>query len=153
MATEDTNRWRPPTFPDKQLDIAIKTIYDIVYSLPPKLSAIQILIDGGGAVPPPGFYGHVNIPFNCTITGWLLSADLSGSAVIDVLRAAYNGYPTLGTIAGNNRPTLASAVKAKSTSLAGWGSKDLKSGDVVQINLVSVATCRRLSLTINLSVP
>jgi hypothetical protein len=116
-------------------------------------SAIQFVIDGGGSVPATGAWGQISIPYNCTITGWTITGDASGSAVIDVLRSTYSGFPTTSSIAGTDKPTLSSAQKNTDSTLTGWGSTALSAGDELQINLNSVTTCKRLNLTITVTVP
>ena len=80
---------------------------------PQRTSAIQFVIDGGGSVPGTGAYGQISIPFACTLKGWVLTADQSGSAVIDVLRSTYAAFPTTASIAGSDKPTLATVRKTR----------------------------------------
>lgn len=115
--------------------------------------AIQLVIDGGGQVPTLGSWGQISIPFNCTITGWTLTGDQSGSAVIDVLRSTFAGFPATVSIAGTDKPTLVSVQKNTDALLTGWGTTALNLGDVLQFNLNSVATCLRLNLTLAITVP
>src|SRR5665213_1382651 len=121
--------------------------------LPGIVSAIQFVVDGGGSVPGTGVYGQISLPYNCTIVGWTIVADQSGSAVIDVLRSTYAGFPTTTSIAGTDKPTLSTAQKNNDFTLTGWGSTALNAGDELQISLSSVTTCNRLNLTIQVSVP
>jgi hypothetical protein len=120
--------------------------------LPSVVSAIQFVVDGGGSVPGTGVYGQIAIPYNCTIVGWTITADQSGSAVIDVLHSTYAGFPTTASIAASDKPTLSSAQKNTDTTLTGW-SPALTAGDELQINLNSVTTCNRLNLTIKITIP
>lgn len=115
--------------------------------------SIQFVIDGGGSVPTTGAWGQISIPFACTITAWTITADASGSAVIDVLRSTYAGFPTTSSIAGTDKPTLSSAQKNTDSTLTGWGSTAIAIGDELQLNLNSVTTCKRLNLTITVTVP
>jgi hypothetical protein len=116
--------------------------------------ALQFLIDGGGSAPSTGAKGQISVPFACTVKKWILTADQSGSAVIDVLRSTYAGFPTTASIAGTDKPTLASAQKNQNVGpLSLWGSTALAAGDELQVNLNSVTTCTRLNLTLIVSVP
>src|SRR5262249_46958859 len=116
--------------------------------------ALSFVIDGAGSTPNTGAYGQINVPFACTITGWVLTADQSGSAVIDVLRSTYAAFPTTASIAGTDKPTLSSVQKNENLGpLTLWGSTAIAAGDQVQINLGSVTTCTRLNLTLNITVP
>jgi hypothetical protein len=119
-----------------------------------RTAAISYVIDGGGSVPTTGAYGQINIPFACTITGWVLTADASGSAVVDVLRSTYAGFPTTSSIAGTDKPTLSSVQKNENVGpLSSWGSTAISAGDQVQFNLNSVTTCKRLNITLNITIP
>jgi hypothetical protein len=114
---------------------------------------IQVVIDGRGSVPAAGSEGQISIPYNCTIIGWTLTADQSGSCVLDVLRSSYAAFPTTASIAGTDKPTLSSAQKNTDSTLTGWGSTALNAGDELQFNLNSASTVTRLNLTISIQVP
>ena len=116
------------------------------------VGALEYIIDGGGSTPGTGLYGTIEIPTNCTITGWSLIADAAGSAVIDVLKSTFAAFPTNSSITGTDKPTLASGQKQQNLTLSAW-STTLLQGDVLQINLVSVTTCKRLCLMIFVSIP
>ena len=116
--------------------------------------SITISIDGGASTPSTGVRARWISPVNCTITGWELLADASGSAVIDILRGTYAAFPTTTSIAGTDLPTLSTTQKAENLGpLANWGSTTILAGDVLEFNLVSVTTCKLLSLILNLTVP
>lgn len=122
--------------------------------IPSRTGSIDFVIDGAGLVPTTGAKGQISIPVACTVSQWILTADQSGSAVIDVLRSTYAGFPTTASIAGTDKPTLSAVQKNRNTGpLASWGSTALVAGDELQINLNSVTTCTRLNLTLVLSVP
>jgi hypothetical protein len=86
----------------------------------------------------------------CTITGWTIIADVSGSAVIDIRRATYAGYPTVTSITGSAKPTLTAATKATSTTLTGW-STSLAAGDVLVFNVDSASTVEQLYIVLDVS--
>jgi hypothetical protein len=121
--------------------------------LPARTASINFVIDGGGSVPSTGAWGQISVPVGCTVTGWVLTGDASGSAVVDVLRSTYSGFPTTSSIAGTDKPTLSSAQKNENLSISAWSSTSLSAGDQLQINLNSVTTCKRLNLTLIVSVP
>lgn len=104
-------------------------------------------IDGGGSVPSTGAKGQVNVPTPCTIYGWVLTADQSGSAVVDVLKSTYSGFPTTASIASSDKPTLSSVQKNENLAVSVWTTA-LAQGDQLQINLNSVSTVTRLNLTV-----
>jgi hypothetical protein len=118
-----------------------------------RTASINYTIDGGGSVPSTGAKGQLNIPVSCTITGWVITADQSGSAVVDVLRSTYANFPTTASIAGTDKPTLSSVQKNEDLTLTGWGSTALSAGDQVQFNLNSVVTCTRLNISLVVTIP
>ncbi len=121
---------------------------------PSRTSAIFYTIDGGGTAIGTGAKGQLNIPVNCTITGWVLTADQSGSAVVDVLRSTYGAFPTTASIAGSDKPTLSSVQKNENLGpLSGWGSTALLAGDQLQFNVNSATTVTRLNLTLVITIP
>ncbi len=130
---------------------------DVVGTLPigsvgPRTAAVTYIIDGAGSVITTGIKGQVSIPANATINSWNLTADQSGSAVVDVLHSTYAGFPTTSSIAGTDKPTLSSAQKNQNAGpLSAW-STALTAGDVLQFNVNSCSTCTRLVLTLNISI-
>lgn len=108
---------------------------------------LAFVIDGGGATISTGVKGDLEIPFACTIIGWTLLADQTGSAVIEVSKGAYANWPTVSVITASAKPTLSSARKNTSTTLTGWTTA-VAAGDVLQIGVNSAATVQRVVLTL-----
>jgi hypothetical protein len=92
------------------------------------------------------------VPFACTITGWELVADASGSVVIDIWKDTYANYPPLvaDTITGSAKPTITTATKAQSTTLTGW-TTSLAAGDYLEVNVDSVTTITNVTLTLTVT--
>ena len=84
-----------------------------------------------------------------TLVSWTLLADAAGSAVIDIWNDAYADFPptVADTITAAAKPTLASALKATDSTLAGW-TIALAVGDVLRFHLDSSSTVKRLELTL-----
>lgn len=121
---------------------------------PSRITAFYLTIDGGGSTPGTGVKGQFDVPTNCTLLSWVLTADQSGSAVVDVLRSTYSGFPTTSSIAGTDKPTLTSAQKNENLGpLSLWTSTALSTGDQLQFNLNSATTVQRLNLTLVASIP
>lgn len=118
-----------------------------------RTSAIFYTIDGGGFTIATGEKGQLDIPVNCTVTGWVLTADQAGAAVVDVLRSTYAGFPTTASIAGSDKPTLiATTQKNENLAISSWGSTALLAGDQLQFSVDS-ATVTRLNLTLLVTIP
>jgi len=111
---------------------------------------IGLVIDGGGAVPATGAKGFIAVPFNCTIVGWTVLADTTGSAQFTVSRGTYSSYPTVTSIVASAPPNISSAQKNTTTTLTGW-TTSLSAGDILSFNLNSVSTVTRLVLELQVT--
>jgi hypothetical protein len=111
---------------------------------------IVMTIDGGGLVILAGKKGAMEIPFNCTIDKWTITADQSGSITIDVNKSTYSGYPTTTSITASATPAISSAQKAQSSTLTGW-TTSLSAGDIVEFEVDATPTSITLA-TISLKV-
>ena len=114
-------------------------------------TAINFIIPDEGAAISTGIKGKAGfrVPFACTITGWYLTADASGSLVIDIWKDTYSNFPptSADTITASAKPTLSSAIKAYSTTLTGW-TTTISAGDYLIINVDSCTTCKEASLSL-----
>jgi len=92
------------------------------------------------------------VPYACTITGWELVANTTGSVVIDIWKDTYINYPpTVGdTITASAKPTLTAESKANSTTLTGWTTA-LAAGDYIEVNVDSVTTITNVTLTLTVT--
>ncbi len=117
-----------------------------------RVASFNFQVDGGGSAITTGAKGQWAVPTAATITGWVLTADQSGSCVIDVLKSSYASFPTTASIAGSDKPTLASAQKNENLSVSAWTTA-LAAGDELQINVNSATTVTRANLTINVTIP
>jgi hypothetical protein len=117
-----------------------------------KITEISFQIDGGGSVITANSQGWKSIPFACTINSARLLADVSGSMVIDVWKAAYASYPPTvsNTITASAKPTISAATKAEDTTLTGW-TTSVSAGDVIKINVDSCSTIAKAVLTLKVT--
>lgn len=102
-----------------------------------------LVVDGGGSAVTTGSKGVRYIPWDCTITGWSIIGDVSGSVVVDVKR-------TGTSLAGSEKPTLSSASSNSDLALSTW-TTSLVTGDVVEFVVDSASTVTRITLTILVS--
>lgn len=114
-------------------------------SLP--LVSIGFVIDGGGAEITTGSKGYLEIPFDCTVTGWTILADQSGSIVVDVKKCTYGDFPTNSSIAGTEKPTLSSAQKNHDLDLVSWTTA-ITAGDILEFVVDSVTGIERVKVSI-----
>lgn len=125
-------------------DIADSTLF-----LDDAYDSLQFVVDGGGTAITTGVKGDLVIPYNCTILGWDVLADTSGSIVIDVWKDTYANFPptVADTIAGSEKPTITSATKNQDTALSSW-TTSLTRNDILRFNVDSCATITRVTLNI-----
>jgi hypothetical protein len=113
--------------------------------------AIGVTIDGGGSVPSTGFHGYIQIPYNCTITGWTMLGNVGGAAQITVKRSTYAAFPSTSSIVASLPPNIpATNQKNTSTTLTSWGIT-ITVGDVLEFNLDSIATITWLILQLQVT--
>jgi hypothetical protein len=126
--------------------------------LPPRIGAVGLVIDGGGSAITTGIKGFLEVPFAGTITAvTVLSTDAavtSGSIVIDIWKDTYANYPptVADTITASAKPTLASATKARDTTLTGWTTA-ISAGDILGFKVDSASLVLKVlvSLTVQAS--
>lgn len=108
---------------------------------------IQFIIDGGGVAITTGEKGDIEIPFACTIEGWTVLADQSGSIVVDIWKDTYANYPptVADTITGTEKPTLSGAIKNQDLTLSSW-TTSCERGSTLRYNVDSVATVTRVTV-------
>lgn len=106
---------------------------------------ITITIDGGGSVPSTGVKSYYVAPNGGTVIQWVILADQSGSAVVDVTKSTIGGFPPSSSIAGSAKPTLSSQQINNTSTLTGW-TTTFAALDVFGFNLQSVTTCQRIQV-------
>ncbi|MCK9446553.1 hypothetical protein M0Q50_06780 [bacterium] len=115
------------------------------------VNSIYVTIDGNGEVILPNKYTEVIMPYDATITAWIIHSfdvdngnDLSGSIVVDIKRSGTS------IIGAGNKPTLTTQASNNAT-VASWTSASLALNDVIQIYASSVTSCKKVSLIINIT--
>jgi hypothetical protein len=123
-------------------------IRDNIGALAQRGIAIQIGSIGAGEIGT-GVALHLEVPFSCTITGWTLIGDASGSIVIDVWKAPFADFPPLvaDSIAGTEKPTLAAAQTNQDLNLTTWD-VDVDAGDVLAFNVDSCSGIEQAVLSL-----
>ena len=124
-------------------------IADSALFLDDSYDTIQFIIDGGGSAITAGIKGDIMVPFNCSVLGWDIVADASGSIVVDIWKDTYANYPptVADTIAGSEKPTLSSATKNNDTSLSSW-TTSVAAGDYIGFKVDSATTVTRVHLLV-----
>jgi hypothetical protein len=110
---------------------------------------LEILLDGGGQPLAAGVKCDLPIDFACTVTSWTILGDQAGSIQIDLWKSTYATFPPVvgGSMPGSNasKPQATGAVKAQG-SVAGWIQSAIAAGEIVRVNVDSVAAFTRVTL-------
>lgn len=116
--------------------------------------AIQFTVDGKGSALVPGAIGEAFIPFNGRITGWRILSQTVADAEIDVWKSPDTAYPPNETnsITSGNNPQLVAGQVASSDNTSLWD-RDVLSGDVVRVQLVSATNVFYLTVVLYLNRP
>ena len=109
------------------------------------------VIQGASGVITTGVSGDVRVDFPCTIVGWTLLADQTGSIQIDIWKDLYGNYPptVADSITAAAKPLISSGVKNQSTTLSGWTTA-ITAGDTLRFNVDSVTAFNRVTLALHL---
>lgn len=109
---------------------------------------ISLLKDNAGNVLSTGIIGSYRVPVACTLTGWTLLADQSGSIVIDVWRDTLANYPPTNadSITNSHEMAISTATKAEDTDISDWTDVTLDAGDVLFFNIDSVTSITRIAI-------
>lgn len=112
-------------------------------------SGINFIIDGGGSAITTGVKGFVEIPFDCTIERVTLTADQSGSIVVDIWKDTYANYPPVDadSITASAVPTITTATKSQDSTLTGWTTA-ISAGDFIGFNVDSATTVTRVTVAL-----
>lgn len=99
-----------------------------------------ILDNPSGTRPLPlGWRDFSIMPYSGVITGWQIIADQAGSVVVDVQRCPAAGFPgSFASIAGSEKPTLASAQLNQNLAVTTW-TPTLNPNDVIGFNVTSAS--------------
>ena len=93
-----------------------------------------------------GQKGHIEVPFNATITQCTLLADQSGSANVEIWKAPYAAFPPVAANTINSTGFLiSSAAKNQITSIS---TTTINAGDVLAYNVATLSTITRLTVSL-----
>lgn len=118
-----------------------------------KIRSFGISVDGAGSAVTTGVKGYFMVPYACTITGWTLLGDVSGSMVMDVWKDTYANYPptVADTITGADKPTISASTKGQNLTLTLWTTA-VSAGDTFGYNVDSCSTITKATLVIQATV-
>ena len=113
--------------------------------------AINVVIDGGGSAITTGPKADFCIPYRLKIDNWSVFSNETGSILLGVWKDTYANFPpVVGDAMGTTGAWITAGIKNTGTT-ANWGSPTGAAGDVVRVNVDSVATCTRVGLCLSYS--
>ena len=117
----------------------------------PGRRVLLAVFDGAGSPLTAGMQGDAAVPFDSTITEWVLLADQAGSLIVDIWKDGLASYPptVADKVTGTAPPTLASSDHASSSTLTGWTTA-IAAGDTIRFDIVSASAVRRATLALTL---
>ena len=125
-------------------------VRDNLNAVAPKMAWISIGSPDGPDLGT-GVKAMVTVTFPCKVVSWTILANAVGSVVLDVWKDSYANFPptVADTIAGTEKPTLASARKNQDLTLTSW-SQNLAAGDVLFVNVDSASGVKQVFLCLAL---
>lgn len=111
--------------------------------------SVCFIIDGGGSAITTGEKAWVRASTAFTIGGVEITADQSGSCVVDIWKDTYANFPPTNddSITASAPPTLSTAQKNQDTTLTGW-TKTVSVGDYLRANVDSCSTVKMVEVCI-----
>lgn len=109
-----------------------------------------IIGDGVNAITTtPAIKGWIEMPFAFLLQSWTLTADASGSIVVDIWKDSYANFPPTDadSITSASPPTLSTAQKNTNSTLSGWTTVFAK-GDWLMFNVDSATTVKQVTLSL-----
>lgn len=110
---------------------------------------IQFIVDGGGTTITTGQKGHIEVPFDCVVSGWSVFGNQTGNIVVDLWKTNYANFPPniAHTITGSEKPTISGGTKNENNALSSWVTQ-LNKGDIIAYNVDSVAAIQRATVVL-----
>jgi len=123
---------------------------------PSQVAGFEFVIDGSGAAITTGVKGYFEVPFACTINRNTLLADQTGSIVVNIWKTTFASFnPGTHPVAADKitasaPPTISSGVSSQDSTLTGWTTA-LSAGDIIALNVDSVTTIQRVTLSLKVT--
>jgi len=114
-----------------------------------RTTAIEFVIDGGGATITAGQKGHLEITFDCVIERMTILGNQSGSIVVDIWKDTYANFPPVDadSITSATPPTISAGVKAQDSTLTSW-TTTINAGDILAFNVDSITDIQRVTVSL-----
>jgi hypothetical protein len=110
------------------------------------------VFDGGGSEIADNKVVYINVPYDCTLTGWTLLGDVSGAIQLDVWKDTYANYPPTNSdsITNSHEPAIAAnGIKNTDVDISDWTTVTCTAGDVIAVSVDSCTTITWANLMIS----
>lgn len=126
---------------------ALKRTGDNTWALDDGTFSFGFSRDGYGVALATGIVADIRVPFACTLTGWSLLADQSGSIKIDVWKDTLANFPPTNadSITNSHEPQLSSATNGEDTDISDWSDVTVDAGDILRFNIDSCSSITRIT--------
>jgi hypothetical protein len=108
--------------------------------------SVGVNVDGAGIVATTGQKGFVRLPYNATIYGWSILADVATTCQFDIWKRQTNIPDSGYSICGSNKPILTASQTGLSTTLSGWTNTAIQVNDIITWNLDTNSAATKLIL-------
>jgi hypothetical protein len=133
-------------------DVTASGTGSVVATLAPnlKIGSFGVTIDGVTTVIQVGQIGYVVMPYDGTITGWSITANVAGNVSFDVWKdTLIDTMPTsIDSIVGGVYPALTGTNFLTSTNLTSWTSTTFLAGHIFGFYINSASTIKNATLTL-----
>jgi len=113
-----------------------------------KVGSFGVTVDGVTTVIQVGQVGYVEMPYDGTIIGWSITANVSGSIVFDVWKATAVIPTVANTIIGTGTKPSLSSTQINISTPTGWTTVSFNAGDIIGFYVDSATTIKRATLTL-----
>lgn len=122
-------------------------VRDPIAQLQTKAIGIGIGDTHGDVIPTGSAFAGFAVPWNCTIIGWNMICEPSGSIVVDIYKSTFAAAPPTISIAGSEKPSIVAGIKAQDLALSTW-SPTINAGDFIKGNVDSVTGVKQTTVTL-----
>jgi hypothetical protein len=127
---------------------ATNTAGATTFTIGPRTCLVGYNFSGGGSAVAAAVFGSIYLPVTVTPTGWVLTADQSGTATLAIMATSYSSYPALtATIAA---PVLTGAIKNENLTVT---TTAIPAGSLLEFSVTSAALVQTLNVGLIVSVP
>lgn len=99
-----------------------------------------VFVAASGALIASGAILDIVVPFNCTLTGYTLLPNTTGSVIVEAWKDTYANFPpTAADTMFSGGMVLSSAAKAQDNTLSTWN-KTINTNDIIRLNVSGAST-------------